>query len=307
MAGGKGVNAARAIRVLGGESTCMGFLGGHAGQLAAGLINQEGMLSSWTWIEGETRTCSIVIEMQEDGVNGNVKAKRRDATVLNTNGPQVGAEDWVRLEESILQRACNGDLVAFCGSLPPGIHPENLRQLLIRLALIGCKTWVDSSGAALVAAHQANPNGIKVNAQEMSELLGKKIKTLRQARSAARKALCASNPLQSAQNNPVALNFFSERMVAVTAGAAGALLCRGDACWAGYTPPVRAISSVGSGDTFFGALLWSIEQGIEGRDALKNAIAAGAANALLPGSGRFSLEDFRRLLDETTVETMDKS
>jgi len=32
-AGGKGLNVARAIRTLGGESLCMGFAGGYSGRL----------------------------------------------------------------------------------------------------------------------------------------------------------------------------------------------------------------------------------------------------------------------------------
>jgi fructose-1-phosphate kinase PfkB-like protein len=39
-AGGKGLNVARAIRLLGGESCCMGFAGGHSGHLFADLAQE---------------------------------------------------------------------------------------------------------------------------------------------------------------------------------------------------------------------------------------------------------------------------
>jgi len=43
-AGGKGLNVARAISTLGGEPLCMGFLGGHTGQLLADLAQNAGWL-----------------------------------------------------------------------------------------------------------------------------------------------------------------------------------------------------------------------------------------------------------------------
>ena len=53
--GGKGVNVARAIRLLGGEVTCAGLLAGRAGrQVAAELAATEGLQCHWSWIEGET-------------------------------------------------------------------------------------------------------------------------------------------------------------------------------------------------------------------------------------------------------------
>ncbi len=42
-AGGKGLNVARAVRTLGGESLCMGFAGGHPGHLLADLAQNEGI------------------------------------------------------------------------------------------------------------------------------------------------------------------------------------------------------------------------------------------------------------------------
>src|SRR5512133_1720831 len=61
VAGGKGLNVARAIRTLGSEPLCMGFTGGHAGRLLADLAQKEGLNSLWTWTDVETRTCTILV------------------------------------------------------------------------------------------------------------------------------------------------------------------------------------------------------------------------------------------------------
>ena len=52
-AGGKGVNVARTIRRLGGETLCMGFAGGHNGHLLSDLTQNESLNPHWTWTNAE--------------------------------------------------------------------------------------------------------------------------------------------------------------------------------------------------------------------------------------------------------------
>src|SRR2546427_12993873 len=82
-AGGKGLNVARAVRTLGGDPLCTGFLGGNSGKLLAMLAKSEGLNADWTWVNGDTRTCVILVSA--DGC---------DATVINEPGPHVTTSDW---------------------------------------------------------------------------------------------------------------------------------------------------------------------------------------------------------------------
>ena len=79
------------------------------------------------------------------------------------------------------------------------------------------------------------------------------------------------------------------RHVVVTAGAAGAAYCGpgatvsdGVATVPGFR--VRAVDSVGAGDTFVGALAVALAAGIEPYDAVVAAAAAAAAAATRPGT-----------------------
>ena len=54
-------------------------------------------------------------------------------------------------------------------------------------------------------------------------------------------------------------------------------------------PDVHGHYPVGSGDSFLGGLLTEFDRGAALPDALRTAAAAGAANALVPGPGRFEL------------------
>src|SRR5689334_2698004 len=77
-AGGKGLNVARAIRVLGGDVMCLGFVGGHNGERLAALAESEGLAAKWTWTTQDTRTCIIIVN-KDDG----------QTTVINEPGPHV--------------------------------------------------------------------------------------------------------------------------------------------------------------------------------------------------------------------------
>ncbi|MFN8569315.1 MAG: PfkB family carbohydrate kinase [Kouleothrix sp.] len=67
---------ARVARTLGQPVICAGFLGGDSGRLVARLAEHEQLPGEWTWIDGETRTCTILVDQAG-----------HDATVINEVGP----------------------------------------------------------------------------------------------------------------------------------------------------------------------------------------------------------------------------
>ncbi len=265
-AGGKGLNVARAIRMLGGESLCMGFTGGHMGRLLADLAQSEGLNSCWTWIDSETRTCAIYVS--PDG----------DATVVNEPGPLVSKTDWGRLQEDVRRCISSGNLVCLSGSVPPQSSAEDLQGLLSILVNAGKPVWVDTSGAALSTVLDYPGVCIKVNGDEIGALLGLEV-----------------NDVTSAKRALTILVERGVRACVITLGAAGALLATADGKWHAEGPRVRVVSSVGSGDSFLGGLANALAGGAEWPAALCEAVAAGTANALSAGGGQFTLEEFLRL------------
>ncbi len=174
-AGGKGVNAARAVRLMGGNPLLLAPLGGKTGASVDELVRNEGIRASWTHIENETRTC--VILMEESCCR---------STVINESGPLVSLSEWKNFRNTGMDFAeVEAGCVAFCGSLPPGIPESELVDQLIGLKAIGKEVWVDSSGAALRAAVGAKPTGIKINAMEAAELVRMPITTYEDAGKAA--------------------------------------------------------------------------------------------------------------------------
>jgi fructose-1-phosphate kinase PfkB-like protein len=80
MAGGKGVNIARALRLLGRPVIAAGMAGGGSGTRLLQQLRDESVLTAFTRIAGETRTNLAVI----DPTTG-------EQTEINDRGPEVSA------------------------------------------------------------------------------------------------------------------------------------------------------------------------------------------------------------------------
>jgi fructose-1-phosphate kinase PfkB-like protein len=101
-----------------------------------------------------------------------------------------------------------------------------------------------------------------------------------------------------------ALTLLHERGIAVcviTLGAGGAILEANEERWHALGKPVPVVSTVGSGDSFLGGLVRSLEHGSDWADALGDAVAAGTANALSAGGGRFTLQEFQHIRRQISI------
>jgi 1-phosphofructokinase family hexose kinase len=276
-AGGKGLNAARAIRTLGGSVRCAGMLGGHTGRLFAQLAEHEGLDGKWTQIEAETRCATIVANGSWDDVG--------DASVINEPGPHVTGEEWQQFAQSVIHLSRSAQAITFSGSLPPGPTPEQFAALLTMCAEGGADVWADSSGEWLRAA--AVPDiSIKVNGEEVAALIGR---VITDAQDAARTAVHLRTE-------------YRLRRAIITLGKSGAACAGISGGWVAHAPEISMKSSVGSGDCFLGALVLALCGDANGTNALRSAAAAGAANAMSVGGGQFSLSDYHDALAQIHVE-----
>ena len=275
-AGGKGVNAARAIKNLRGDVVCAGFLAGESGRRVVQLAKATGLEGEWTWIDGETRTCTIVVDPHSGR-----------STVVNESGPTVTVENWKQLQRDVLVVAAGAECICVCGSAPPGTQEAFYADFLRGLQQLSIPIWVDASGMTLRAAVAVPGVGIKVNHEEIGALVGRPIEN-------------AQDALEVAQT----LRKGGANMVIVTLGASGAVIAHEDGQWWAKPPTIRAVSGVGSGDSFTAGFAVAATNGETMPEALRWAAAAGAANALSIGPGQFEYADFERILAETTVVSL---
>ena len=98
VAGGKGINVARALRLLGRPVIATGFAGGPTGNRVLEQLRKEAILTDFTWIAGETRINMAVI----DPTSG-------EQTEINERGPAVSPEEVERFVERLRYLAGRGE------------------------------------------------------------------------------------------------------------------------------------------------------------------------------------------------------
>ncbi|MCS6848726.1 MAG: hexose kinase [Anaerolineae bacterium] len=276
VAGGKGLNVARGVIRLGGRALCAGLLGGHTGRHFAQLAEAEGLLGEWTWHAAETRCATIIVD-----------GSGRDASLINEPGPPISDETWQQFAQSVLACAAahRVSAVTFSGSVPAGPTPAMFAALLEACRTLDPEVWVDSSGEWLRAAVNVPGVNVKVNGDEIAALAGHVVES-------PADALVVAHRLRTRHG---------WRRCIITLGGRGVAMVGVSGSWIAQPPAVPSVSSIGSGDVFLGALVHGLDEGATEADALRSAAAAGAANAMSVGGGRFALEDYRAALAGTRL------
>ena len=272
--GGKGLNVMRAVGILKGQPLAMGLLGGHTGQMIAEMVEKDHYEAEWTWYEGETRTCTIIAD--KDGVS----------TVINESG-QIEADDWRHLVDDICRMADDATTICLCGSLPLGAPDDAPGDLVERLNAMGKHVWVDSSGSALQSAIQAKPYAIKVNGDEIGEVLNMPVQSLKQAQEAATRLI----------DDGI-------HVVVITLGADGAMLVSKEVTAKATPPQITPVDPVASGDCVHAGIVTALAKGDDFTEAIRAGVAAGTVNALYAGGAQFPYEHYQEILAQTTIEIL---
>ena len=280
VAGGKGFNVARVAAALGAEVTAIGPLAGHAGRWIAEALGAEGLEVSAVWTEGETRTCTSVLDRSDGSM-----------TEIYEAGATIGVDDWRRLLETLRAAlapsgATDVALVTASGSLPPGVPDDGLEQIVRCASAAGFRIAVDGHGPALRRALAARPWLVKVNLDEARDALGE--------------------PAISPESAVRAMISAGARHAIVTSGREGAVMALEDGSLIRLKPPVQGIHTVGVGDAFLGGFAVGIMQGEDLRGAAVMGIATASASALVPGAGRIDVASVARLRSEVGVSSANR-
>ena len=120
VAGGKGVNVARALKLLDRPVIATGLAGGPTGARLMERLAEESILTDFTWIAGESRTNLAVV----DPTSG-------EQTEINERGPAVSGKEIELFRDKLLYLSRGADVVVFAGSLPRGVEeslPDEQRR-----------------------------------------------------------------------------------------------------------------------------------------------------------------------------------
>lgn len=276
--GGKGLNAARAAVLLGGRVTAIGITGGRAGDWIVDQLAALGIDAPMARSAGETRTCVSILDRSSGALT---EVYERGATI------EPGA--WEALEMLVARELERGDAGALTvsGSLPSGAPIDGYARIARIAAARSVPVLADAYGPALAAVLAERPAVLKVNAAEAGEAAGLVVDDARAAVTAAR-----------------ILRDRGAGAVVVTLGAAGAIAVDATAEVHLVPPDVRGAYPVGSGDAFLAGLAVALVAGAPVMEAARHGLAAGIANALLPGAGNLDPALAERLAAEVRVAAL---
>ncbi len=274
-AGGKGLNAARAIQTFGEDVIATGLVGGNNGQTIVDILDQQHVKHRFTHVKNQTR-CSINV-IDSNGVS----------TELLEPGAHISKEEVSVFEQNFLDLIDQADVVTLNGSLPRGIEPEYYKRLIKFCNERNVPAFLDTSGKYLIEAIAMKPYFIKPNTDEVSQLLGHKPTSLEEI-------------IDSAQE----LHDKGISKVAITLGSQGAILASDSGVFQAIPPRIECINPVGSGDTFTGVFAACTARSMSDEDCLRHAIACASANCLSEQTGVFDMDDAHELLDKTQISRL---
>ena len=278
--GGGGINVARVLQRFGADATAMYAMGGTIGRLLQHLLDQEGVSGLPIPILEETRENFTVLEE----VSG-----QHYRFVLP--GPRLTELEWRGYLDAVTAQVSPEQQTRFVvasGSLAPGVPSDFYAQIARMAKQAGAKIIMDTSGPALKEALEAGVYIVKPSLREFSELV--------------------SAPLESESDLIMACCRLVEsgraEMVALSMGEQGALLVSANQVLRGQAVPIKPVSVVGAGDSFLGAMIWSLACGHPKEHAFRYGIAAGSAALLMPGTEMCHPQDVERLVREVKVQSI---
>jgi 1-phosphofructokinase family hexose kinase len=280
MAGGKGVNVARALKALGRPVIATGFAGGHTGTRIIEQLTDEAILSDFVRIREESRMSTAVV----DPTSG-------EQTEINERGPSISEAELELFVDKLLYLAQGAAICVFSGSLPRGVDPGVYAHLVGELSQLGVTTVLDCEGEPLRLATRAQPNVVAPNELEAEELVGHEFADDDDRRTAMDEMveLGAREAIMTLPDGCLALHDGSDP--AATRTLTRAVLA-----------PLESVSSVGSGDAFLAGYVAARYEGRPSEECLRFGVACGAESTQHFGAGVIDPQAVERLADEVAMQ-----
>ena len=266
--GGGGINVARVFVRLGGNVRCIYASGGPSGTALDELLDLHQLVRTRVPIVGHTRIAMTTLE-----------ATTGQEYRITPEGPDVSEAEWRAALTAIEATACSHFVLS--GSLPHGVPSGFYADVARGLAARGVRVVLDTSGEALRAGLAGG--GLELAKPSRREL-----------------EIWAGSPLPDrAAVIDAAVSLVEAgraRLVAVTMGADGAILAHPAGVIDLPAIKVKALSTVGAGDSFVAAMVYGLCSGQSDEAAFRLGIAAGTAAVLHPGTDLARPADIARLL-----------
>lgn len=275
LAGGKGINVARALRALEVPVLATGLVGGRNGDTIRAKLAQAAIPFDLVEIESPSRTSTAIV----DPMNGT-------QTEINEHGPAVSPQEAHEFSRRLSFLMEYATAVVFAGSLPTNLDENFLVGLVRKMREEDLYTVVDTPPPVLKAALKATPSLVSPNQHEAESIVGfdfiegeDYLRGLRRLVELGAGEACITSP------------------------EGHSYLTTGDGVIEVQAPKVEALSTIGSGDAYLAGLLAGLlHRKLSPVEAVRLAAGCAAANAETLGAGVFEAQRAEELAEAVRVE-----
>ncbi len=270
LAGGKGINIARALKTLGVPVVATGLAGGVTGMRIVERLSEESILNDFVRIEGESRTSTAIV----DPTGGTY-------TEIYEWGPTVKPEELETLREKLRYLSQGAELVVLAGSLPRDVEDGLYADVVHELARRHVPAVIACEGEPLRLAVEAEPFLVCPRQSEAESLVGQEFHDDEDFELGLERIaeLGARNVIVTTEDGCVALLREGREAQRLRATA----------------PRVEPVSAVAAEDVLLAAFLAARSAGRPPGVCLRAAVAAATASTLELGAGRFDPRQASRI------------
>jgi tagatose 6-phosphate kinase len=268
--GGKAINVARVLHLLGEDVRLLTTAGGDTGVELVNGLRSCGIPHEVVASAAPTRRTVAVVDAMSDEV-----------TMLNEPAT-IG--EWIGFVAASQRAVMDADVVVISGSLPSDVPPDGFAALIRYAAAHDTPVVLDTSGPALLAALGARPTVVKPNAAELQEVTHQ------------------SDPVSAARE---LADRWQARVVA-SLGADGLVAVDTDTTWRARPGVIVTGNPTGAGDAVVAGLARGLASGATPEATLADCLALAASSVLAPAAGELDVVDYERHRSAAVVETMDR-
>ena len=277
LPGGKGINAARAVKALGRPVIATGFVGGRKGDQIVADLNGEGILCDFVRVAGESRISTAVVDSATNGI-----------TEINEQGPEIQPEELEALFDKLDYLGRAAEIVVLAGSVPLGLDDDCYARMIQKLKPLGVKTFFYTYGEPLRQGIKARPDIIFPKLIEAEKVIGYEFTSMEDRILAARR-------MREMGAGSVIITF--------RFGCIAELEIDGrNRTFVGKMPDVDTLSPLGWGDALVGGYAVKLTDGEAPLECLRFGLGCAAANLIRYGAGVFLPADAENLAKRVEFE-----
>lgn len=276
--GGKGTHVSLNLSELGARSRCFGVTRGGVGKRIQEILTARGNIDVHFLYkeEGDSRRNFALIES-----NGT-------CTLVVEKGALVEREECMRLVDLIDEHIEPGDDLVLSGDASNTAMPFLYNVIMQRLSSKQIRFFLDTSSQNLIEGLRAKPFLVKPNLDELSQIVGKPVKS--------------EAAILEAMNDILG---YGVQVVAVSCGGEGSYVKTREETYRVFPLQVRVRNTIGCGDAYLSGLVYGFSQNKPLEQTLKLAAAVSAATAESELTVGFDLARALALVDRVRLQKLE--